>query len=123
MDKNFEYFIWISVSANEMVCISGKLHYVSQLKDAAKTGEAMLHRVWEADLASHWLPWWALRIAVCSRATGQSPLKGSGGVNCTIYRYPGMDIEGRTVAFLIKRIIKYWIWENLVFIEQNGMKS
>jgi len=50
-------------------------------------------------------------------------LEGKGGFYCTIYQYPGMNIEGGTVVFLITRVIKYRMWKNLVFIEQNGMKA
>lgn len=73
-----------------------------------------------------WLPWWAMSLSASGPRDNLAvilSLEEKGGFDCTIYRYPGMNIEGGTVAFLTKRIIKYQIWENLAFVEQNGMKS
>lgn len=50
-------------------------------------------------------------------------LEGKEGFDCTIYQYPGVNIEGGTLVVLISRVVKYWFWKNLVFIEQNGMKA
>lgn len=66
--------------------------------------------------------------AICSRATGQSHsdtllFEGKGVFDCTIYQHPGMNTEGGALVFLIKRVIRYWLWKNLAFMEQNGMKT
>lgn len=107
------------------ICISWNTYYIFRLRDPAETREGMLHWVWEADLPSHWLSWWALSLSAAEQLNNLAvtlSLEGKGGFDCTMYQYPGVNIEGETVAFLIKRVIRYWIWKNLVFIEEKEGK-
>ena len=59
--------------------------------------------------------------ALGSKASGQFCsdtvtlfLKGKGDFDCTKYPYPRMKIEGQIAVFLIKTVIKYWIWKKSV---------
>ena len=46
-----------------------------------------------------------------------------GDLDCALCYDLRVNSERETVVCLIKRVVKYWIWKNLVLIKQNRIKT
>ena len=77
----------------------------------------------------HWQPQWAPGQPAAKSGKRQGnptvtlTLEGKWDFDSVICSYSGMNSERGTVGYLIKKVVKYRLWKNLVFMKQNESQN